>query len=492
MIGSPIQPLRLLPSTSGNAIYPILSGACPASEPSDCGEKRASFFNPNASSTWAEIGIYELLLIEEESLGLAANGSFGIDNVVLGLPGGSNAVALDHTVVGAFEDTSIYLGTIGLYPPAVNLSNITNPRPSFMGALRNQSKIPSTVWSYTAGANYRQPTAFGSLTLGGYDTARFIPNNLSFSFGPDQSRDLLVGLQGIRSDGHSLLPNGIYVFLDSLIPELWLPFEACQRFEEVFGLSYNITAQRYFVNATQHGKMIANNPNFTFTLGPSSSGGPSVDIVMQYGSLDLSYEDVNSGYQSRYFPLRQAQNSSMYTLGRTFFQDAYVIADYDRANFSVSQTVFPNSSNTQNIIAIRPPSAAVANTGRSLTTGGIAGVTIGTVVFVLVVCVSLYFWRRSRQQHNTKRNAEGKGSEKPFTFEKSELSGNPSRNELKTSYHTMAELGNVGIVPLELADTDRGYLAEMHAREEVGAELCDSRTMGAESPGNEYSDSHGG
>lgn len=55
---------------------------------------------------------------------------------------------------------------------------------------------------------------FGSLTLGGFDAARFVPNNVSFQLAPDISRDLVVGLQSITStddDGSTqlLLPSPI-------------------------------------------------------------------------------------------------------------------------------------------------------------------------------------------------------------------------------------------------------------------------------------------
>lgn len=120
---------------------------------------------------------------------------------------------------------------------------------------------------------------------------------------------------------------------------------------------YNETAELYFVNNTSHDKLLSQNPNVTFTLGPASAGGATVDIVMQYGSFDLmaEYPIVNNGI--RYFPLKRAQNDSQFTLGRTFLQDAYVIADYDRNNFSVSQAIFPNILNTQQIVAILVPMA---------------------------------------------------------------------------------------------------------------------------------------
>ena len=471
----------------------MLEGACPSDEPSNCAKMRGSIFSSNASSTWSELGIYELLLTEERSLGLDANGSFGFDHAALGLPGYPNMPSLNQTVIGAFMDTSIYVGTLGLYPRAINLSSLNDPHQSFMGALRNQSSIPSTSWAYTAGANYRQPTAFGSLTLGGYDTTRFVRNNVSFSFGPDQSRDLVVGLQSIYSNNVPLLTNGIYAFLDSLVPDIWLPMEVCRLFEKAFGLSYNSTAERYFVNETTHSKLVSQNPNITFTLGPSSSGGRTVDITMEYGSFDLSYEDVKSGHQSYYFPLRQAQNESMYTLGRAFFQDAYVIADYDRANFSVSQVNFANNSNAQNIIAIRPPGAPSFSTSERVPIGTIAGVAASAVVVTMVAGVLTGFWRRRRRDRRTKDKSESESEheEKSQPYHGNELSSSNTRYELDNSLRSVPELESQEKHPSSFVNSTNGSTAELSVGNYPSTEVLGDTRLRAELPGDEASELEG-
>ena len=170
---------------------------------------------------------------------------------------------------------------------------------------------------------------FGSMTFGGYDLSRLVPNNVTFNMAPDISRDLVVGLQAITSteaDGAaiSLLPNPIFTFIDSTIPYIFLPSEACQAFEKAFGLTYNDTERLYLVNDTLHQSLTARNPNFTFQIGNSQTGGPTVDIVLPYLSFDLlvSYPRVPDA--TRYFPLKRAANDTQYTLGRTFLQEAYV------------------------------------------------------------------------------------------------------------------------------------------------------------------------
>lgn len=83
----------------------------------------------------------------------------------------------------------------------------------------------------------------------------------------------------------------------------------------------------YFVNDTLHQSLTERNVNFTFQIGNSLTGGPTVNIVLPYASFDLlaSYPMVLNA--TRYFPLQIATNETQYTLGRTFLQEAYAFHD---------------------------------------------------------------------------------------------------------------------------------------------------------------------
>lgn len=169
---------------------------------------------------------------------------------------------------------------------------------------------------------------FGSLTFGGYDLSRFIPNNVTFNFDQDISRDLTVGLQSITSTAAngsaiSLLPNSIFTLIDTTLPFIYLPLEACQAFEKAFDLIYDDTDRLYTVNDDLHQHLTERNPNFIFKLGNTLDGGPSVDIVLPYASFDLSASYPRVLNRTRYFPLKRAANNTQYTLGRTFLQEAY-------------------------------------------------------------------------------------------------------------------------------------------------------------------------
>lgn len=150
---------------------------------------------------------------------------------------------------------------------------------------------------------------------------------MSVAFGTDISRDLTVELQSITMTSAQgtqapLLSKAIFTFIDSTIPHIWLPLDACQKFEQAFGLTWNSTTELYLVNDTLHKKLLSQNASVTFTIGNQTSGGPSLEIILPYASFDLELDHPIVENKTRYFPLKRAANDTQYTLGRTFLQEA--------------------------------------------------------------------------------------------------------------------------------------------------------------------------
>lgn len=151
----------------------------------------------------------------------------------------------------------------------------------------------------------------------------------------DISRDLVVGLQSITSttmnesitQTESLLPSPILTFIDSTLPYIYLPLEACRRFEDALGLSWNKTAEMYWVNDTLHQALLNSNLSFIFTIADHKAGGSTVQIILPYASFDLEVKYPFEPDTIRYFPLQQAVDESQYTLGRSFLQEAWVLFD---------------------------------------------------------------------------------------------------------------------------------------------------------------------
>ncbi|KAI6710418.1 hypothetical protein JHW43_007065 [Diplocarpon mali] len=364
-VGTPEQIFRVLVSTSSQETWVPVPEGCTSSDPADCGALRgvlafqnqpSSGFQVNESSTWLPENLYELGI--GSMLNYTGNGEYGFDTVGLQLPQ-SGGATLKRQIVAGIATKDFILGEFGIGPKPTNFTSFQDPQPSFMWSLRNQSMIPSISWGYTAGARYQLKNVAGSLTLGGYDASRFVPNGVTFAFNQDDSRPLTIGVQAIQAKDTflgtvSLLPSGILSLIDSTVPEIWLPATACTVFESAFGLQYDAHTDRYLVNTSTHASLTSLNPVLSFKLGNLAEGGETVVISLPYKAFDLQVSWPIYANSTNYFPLRRAANDSQYTLGRTFLQEAYVIADYERFNFSVSQCLF-QENNPQKLVGILPP-----------------------------------------------------------------------------------------------------------------------------------------
>ncbi|KAM0717837.1 hypothetical protein Q7P37_006169 [Cladosporium fusiforme] len=415
-VGTPGQAVRLLPGTSASAsdtTWVVRPEGCTQANPNltHCDDERGLPFNPNKSSSWSierleNDGLFELSTWYEGLLNLTGNAYYGFDTLTLGLPG-SGLPSLSNQVIAGFADNNYWLGFLGLSPIPFNFSSqndstsMHDPQPAFLKNLQNQSLIPSLSWSYTAGAAYRDNPIFGSLVLGGHDTSRFEPNNVTFRFADDFSRDLTVYLRSISYDtlGSSLLTESIPISINSLVSHLWLPVKVCERFEEAFNLTWSEDAQLYLVDDAAHARLSMLSPTLTLTLGHEGSGGDTVEINLPYGAFDLEGSPPFVDPPSRYFPLKRAEKPEQYTLGRVFLQGAYVTADYDRQTFSVSQALFPDASKESNssIEGIAPPGAEQAQAhAPALSKGVIAGIAVGAGLGPLLIAAALFWWFRQR------------------------------------------------------------------------------------------------
>ena len=351
-LGTPEQDVNVMVSTASYQTWAVVPQGCTSSDPSNCADLRGGEFKYNDSTTWVqnnvtENGTFTLGLELNLGYGDDANGLYGYDTVALSWlgSGGKQFLAestpakvidivylgpsLPQQIVAGIANPIFYFGLFGLNPRPTNFTNYQHPVSSFISNLKAANMIPSLSWSYTAGNQYRLNKVLGSLTLGGYDSARFIPNDLTFDFSAQDIRDLSVSITSITHTQNTqttpLLSSGpISAYLDSTIPWIYLPLSVCQAFESAFGLDYDDTSQSYLVNSTLHEKLQADNASVTFTLqNPANPSGGTVDITLPYAAFDLvaSYPLTANGSQ-RYFPLARATNESQYTLGRTFFQEA--------------------------------------------------------------------------------------------------------------------------------------------------------------------------
>lgn len=223
-------------------------------------------------------------------------------------------------------------------------------------------------------------------------------------------------MTGSNSTPTSLLPRDVYAFVDSTVAEIWLPKWACDQFERAFNLAFDPVTQLYLIDDATHRALSHLSPNITFTLSPTppSSGSSTVAITLPYAAFDLTarppYRNLTSN--RRYFPLRRAANLQQITLGRTFLQEAYLIVDWERQNFSVSQVAWiPNAE--KKIAAITPPgesapsenaASEVVESAPALGNGSIIGIAVSIfIVSSIIATLSFLLWRANRRKREEAR-----------------------------------------------------------------------------------------
>lgn len=435
-VGTPGQDFRVLASTQAGVAYVIVPEGCLDGDGADCPNQRgievfssaqSPGFQANASSSWSAIGQYSVNM--EQKLNISTDGFYGYDKISLGPAADSRSLSLDKQVVAGVADFGYYMGHIPLGIPDQSFSSLSTPIESFIHQLRKQSKIPSLSFAYTAGAKYRLKTVFGSLILGGYDSTRFKPNAnpFSFSFSTDPSRLLTVGVESIMATNtlkgtFSLSSGAHFSLIDSTVPHLWLPRQICDNFEQAFGLTYDPQTDLYVINSTMYAQLKAKNPTITIKLVNSLENTSSnyTNIVLPYAAFDLQASYPWYSNATNYFPIRRAANDTQYVLGRTLLQEAYLIVDYERANFSISQAVFPDPLPAANIVTITPGSNSTSNqqtttSSSSLGTAAIAGIAAGGAALLLIIGLAFFFFHRKRSSKkkyelaNTQISESGSG-----------------------------------------------------------------------------------
>ncbi|KAF3035563.1 hypothetical protein E8E12_004763 [Didymella heteroderae] len=298
-----------------------------------------------------------------------------------------------------------FVGFFGLSPLASNFTDFEEPQNSYLTALKDEHLIPSLSYAYSAGAFYKSPKVFGSLTLGGYDEARFEPNNFTFPFDPDETQPTSIKLQRMTAkrtfNGSAvLLQDEAYMNIDFTMPYLWLPSDVCDRIASSLRLRYDNTTEFYLVDDDVHADLVSRNPTFTFSFGSPSGTLETLDIELPYAAFDLQASWPIYNDTKNYFPIRRATNSTQFTLGRAFMQEAYMIVDFERGNFSLHQVAFP-ASNVQKIVSIPAKDAQNQQGERGLRKGSIAGIATGSVVFaaLLVILATLLVRHRRQRLH---------------------------------------------------------------------------------------------
>ncbi|KAF1924199.1 acid protease [Didymella exigua CBS 183.55] len=410
------------------------------------------------SGSWMTAGLFSIPVPDWYSQDLvqgnmSLRGEWGSTNVGLGLSDESSPVLQDIYIAWyIFKD--YYLGSFGLAMGSVGGDGAT--KPTFLTQFKSVGKIASISYGYTAGAWYRnnEKGAPGNLVLGGYDKSRMTDKTLSLHMPNDQTYTLEIGIPSIiysSNPGVAVNPTsfttqgctGFRANIDSMLPFLILPDCICDQFEATFGLKYDETQNLYFVNASSHERNKQQNGTVAFKIaeGPTDSGR-FTSVELGYSAFDHSWTPVG-GNTSNYFPIKKSKRG-VYTLGRTFLQEAYIIVDYENLNFTVAPVYYADPMPQQKLVSIynQTTNPTARSSGGGLAPGAIAGAVIGIVVaFVIAGIVAVCCWRK----RNTKKEAAQK------SYQTRQIDPTLAGQEVKyrrVSELTGSDLPNSPITPL--------------------------------------------
>ena len=419
-VGTSPQWVNLFVSTASQETLVVGYHGCDGV--SECTDKRGGIFTPNTSTSWVDQGAFDLGL--DTQLGFEGQGSYGLDSIAL-----SDTISVPSQIVGVFNDSDNFL--LGMFGLGVKPTNLTavDVKTFLDSVVENKSLVPSHSYGYTAGARNRLKGVPASLTLGGYDANRFRPHNVSFDLDSDQNPVVAINqitataaplpssntTTGWNDESTDLLvmSQADLFTIDSTTPFLWLPEAVCLQFEKELGLSYDGDLELYtFPKNSSHDNLVNWNISFTFTLADLPGSSKTVSLTVPYSAFDLQlsypYPPLatrNMTQNVNYFPVRKAKNSTQYTLGRTFLQEAYLIVDYERNNFSVHPAIFAQDAltNMDLIDITRPKNSTMAGPQLTrishLSSGTIAGIVVAAIVGLgFLICLLLVF-RKIRRDH---------------------------------------------------------------------------------------------
>ncbi|KAK5078010.1 hypothetical protein LTR51_000195 [Lithohypha guttulata] len=471
--GTPEQYLLVFPSTTSAETWVTGQTLC---DGPTCASLRGGIFYTSNSTTWQPLGQYELgysALFETTS-----QGQYGFDSLAL-----TDTVSASNQIFAVVDDELHWNGQLGLNVQETRFNNNTNYFSLISTLVQNSSVVPSHSYGYTAGASYQGKGVQGSLTLGGVDTSRFTPSDVWFTLAPGYIPSLFIRSLFLNASSSSAnwTSNPLQVMsrsdaaafvIDTSTPYFWLPESVCDRIAEALNLTWNPSLELYTYDITTTPQdLAARDLELIFNVAESPElTTTSIDLRLSYSALNLQlsypYPGLFTTYNETrvdYFPLRRANSTQQYTIGRAFLQENYLTVDYERNVFSLSRALFPDSSQQPQLATITRPKGSTwpGPPGSSGLSGGAkAGVSIAGL-FTAIVSVALIWWYCFRRRDQKRGSVDEKSQRARLlsmfsrkSTQKSSMSGTNSAAELTADkYHPTEMVSDVTNSRFELSST---------------------------------------
>lgn len=295
----------------------------------------------------------------------------------------------------------------------------------------------------------------GNVVLGGYDESRIrMDRGLSLTMPNEKNNTLVVGISSITYKPRSEIEQNEFSFtaqdggfqatIDSTLPYLVLPDRICDQFVERFNLELDNRTELYTVSDQASRDNLRTNATVAFKVTKNEKDSINATIIeLPYAAFDVeaSYPlTTNTSGSTRYFPIKRSTNGK-FVLGRAFLQEAYLVVDYERSNFTVAPAIYSDPMPQEKLVSIYntsysplPTPTLIPQQGDDgLSPGAIAGIVVGIVVAFLLAALGYFLWWRRRRAAQAAQAAPPY-AEKPPEMTNTEVAG----SEVKS--HRISEL----------------------------------------------------
>lgn len=245
-----------------------------------------------------------------------------------------------------------------------------------------------------------------------------------------------------NGSGDHFFASKFPAILDSTLPYLYLPNTTVDWLVDNFHLSESASRGFFYYNATNteaSNRTLVNVNSLMLSIAAantSTNGSVPITLPLIGLTTTISWTWNLTTWPLVIFPIRRAVTPYA-ILGRAFMQEAYVIADFDRRTFGISQVV--NESRNESIIPIYSEQYLKANPGltnivptamdavshgtysdpgvtsnssstndspHGLAPGAIAGVVISCLAAFMLSLAVYWFLRRKRKHRGPDRQQE--------------------------------------------------------------------------------------
>lgn len=330
----------------------------------------------------------------EAGVTVTGKGSVFLDSLDLGFQGGAIlnvTVAIIESQMVEYPDGTwypIFTGCLGVGAP--------NPKQIFTGgngvptvegtmlpwAFKDADLVASSSFTLHYGSGVPSAKMSGSLVFGGYDRNRVLGDVLTLDgdfwkaitlqdvsirvikgsspFKPFSDKNNPSIQAGLLAQGNSSISSaGLAVLLDACSPYFTLPKTTCDAIASHLPVTYNPSLGLYLWNTSspRYAPIISSASVLSFTImGASNTQSQTFHVPFQHLNLTLTQPFVDT--PTPYFPCYTG-GPGAFALGRAFFQDAFVGANWERNKIWVAQAPGPNVPANGQMVNVQPEDVTI-------------------------------------------------------------------------------------------------------------------------------------